>query len=220
MRFRSIMPSLVLVACCMAGPAIAASVSGITVSLMWTTPGDDGKLGTATSYDLRYAHFVITESNFAAATKVAFVPKPSTPGSTQTCTVTGLAAGTYYFAIRTVDEKGNWSKVSNLGFYDGSSVTVEGAISEVSFSNPWPNPARGQTRFTLELPSIQDVRIEAFDALGRRVKTLLWGMQPAGTQELVFDLRDEFGRALRAGMYVIRAQVGRSQFIRRVIAVG
>jgi len=41
-----------------------------TIELGWTAPGDDGSVGTATQYDLRYATFAITAENFASAMQV------------------------------------------------------------------------------------------------------------------------------------------------------
>jgi hypothetical protein len=95
--------------------AVTAS-SNTTVSLRWTAPGDDGTIGTATTYDIRYALGVITSTSFATATQCSGAPVPAAAGTQQTYTVTGLAPGgvRYYFALRTADESGNWSAISNV----------------------------------------------------------------------------------------------------------
>lgn len=88
------------------------SISSIT--LTWTAPGDDGNIGTASQYDIRYSTSAITDLNWASATQVSGVPAPKTAGSVETFAVTGLSSGaTYYFAIKTADEVPNWSAISN-----------------------------------------------------------------------------------------------------------
>lgn len=95
---------------------LAASTSGeTTVTLTWTAPGDDGAIGRAAQYDIRYSTAVITAANFGSATQVSNEPVPKTVGSAESFSVTGLVqTTTYYFAIRTADEVPNWSGLSNV----------------------------------------------------------------------------------------------------------
>ena len=84
------------------------------VALKWTAPGDDGTLGKASGYDLRYSTSPLTAGNFAGANTWG-VAKPNAPGTLQTALVTGLRPGTsYYFAIRTRDEIPNWSGLGSV----------------------------------------------------------------------------------------------------------
>jgi phosphodiesterase/alkaline phosphatase D-like protein len=86
-----------------------------SVQLTWTAPGDDSLAGTAAQYDLRYATAAITAANFASATRATGVAAPAAPGTSQSYTVTGLLpATTYWFAIKTADDVGNWSLLSNV----------------------------------------------------------------------------------------------------------
>ncbi len=92
-----------------------AQVTHDSVTLSWTTPGDDGMLGTASQFDLRYSTSPITAGNFASATRWTSMPAPAAPGTRQTVTVTGLQSNTtYYFAIKTADDVPNWSAISNI----------------------------------------------------------------------------------------------------------
>ena len=89
------------------------TVSSITVN--WNAPGDDGAVGTATSYDLRYSTSPITEGNFASASQVSGEPAPAVAGTAQSMIVSGLVANTtYYFALKTSDEVPNISALSNV----------------------------------------------------------------------------------------------------------
>ncbi len=92
-----------------------AGLSPMSVTLTWTAPGDDGNVGTASSYVIKYLDQPITQSNFASAVSVLNPPVPKPAGSVETFEVQGLLSNkTYYFAIKTVDEAGNVSDLSNV----------------------------------------------------------------------------------------------------------
>ncbi|MCJ7655831.1 MAG: PQQ-binding-like beta-propeller repeat protein [Dehalococcoidia bacterium] len=92
-----------------------AEVTSNSVTLTWTAPGDDGNVGTASQYDIRYSISSITETNWDSATQCTGVPYPQPAGSSENFTVTGLSAGaTCYFALKTSDEAGNESGLSNV----------------------------------------------------------------------------------------------------------
>jgi phosphodiesterase/alkaline phosphatase D-like protein len=112
-RFASL---LVLMAGIMGwGSTASAQVTHNSVTLTWTTPGDDGMIGNAAQFDLRYATSPINANNFASATRWTSMPTPASPGTQQNVTVSGLQANTlYYFAIKTGDDVPNWSPVSNI----------------------------------------------------------------------------------------------------------
>jgi hypothetical protein len=95
--------------------AARAQTTPTSVQVTWTAPGDDGSVGTATQYDLRYSTAAITATNFGSATRWNATPAPAAAGASQNVTVTGLApTTTYYFAIKTADDAGNWSGISNI----------------------------------------------------------------------------------------------------------
>jgi len=92
-----------------------ALISDHTIVLRWTATGDDGTTGQASAYDLRWSNQPITAANFAAATPVAVQPVPAVAGTPQSYVLTDLALSTnYYFALRVMDESGNWSNLGNV----------------------------------------------------------------------------------------------------------
>ena len=81
----------------------------------WTSPGDDGLRGLAEVYSIRLSSEMIDETNWDAALPAQNPPCPLIAGSLQTTKLTGLKGNTDYFiAIRTGDEAGNWSEISNV----------------------------------------------------------------------------------------------------------
>lgn len=110
-----------------AGISQAASLrvskaTAVSVTLDWTAPGDDGNIGTASQYQMRYNINAPSDTTeiakmnwFNAATDVTGLPTPLIAGTTQSVVVNGLNSGiTYYFLMRTADEVPNWSLLSNL----------------------------------------------------------------------------------------------------------
>jgi hypothetical protein len=90
-------------------------VTAITVKLAWTAPGDDGAVGTASAYDLRFALTPITAESWDAATQVEGTPAPKLHGSAESYAVTGLEQATgYHFALKAIDNAGNGSALSNV----------------------------------------------------------------------------------------------------------
>jgi hypothetical protein len=85
------------------------------VRLTWTSPGDDGSLGSAEGYEIKYYTGTITESNWDGAWTWPEPPRPKNAGTSQNYTVSGLNPGQkYYFAIKAYDEIPNISPISNI----------------------------------------------------------------------------------------------------------
>ncbi|MBK6685765.1 MAG: discoidin domain-containing protein [Deltaproteobacteria bacterium] len=94
---------------------LSAAPGGRSVTLTWTAPGDDGTVGRATRYELRYGTNLLTSINFDQATEVTVVPVPANAGTTESLVVNGLAeATTYYFGLVTIDDVGAVGQLSNI----------------------------------------------------------------------------------------------------------
>ncbi len=114
--------------------AISSTSTSITFS--WTTPGDDGNSGRATSYDIRYSENLITNQNWSSANVAPAIPAPASPGAAQPYVASGLNPGTsYFFAVKTSDEAGNWSPLSNVR--ESSTSSGGGALMKTDeFDDP------------------------------------------------------------------------------------
>ena len=82
-----------------------------------------------------------------------------------------------------------------------------------------PNPARGPVRLVFELARGAQVRLELFDAQGRRVRTLADGAWAAGAASITWDLADEAGHRVAPGLFLARLRVGGEGATRHVIVV-
>lgn len=80
------------------------------------------------------------------------------------------------------------------------------APAGVTFAPPRPNPARGSMTLRFSLPREAHVRLAIYDVSGRRVRGLVSGPQPAGEHALTWDMRDDDGRVVGAGLYFARLE--------------
>ncbi len=93
---------------------IVEASAGAAVTLEWTAPGDDGNVGTAAAYDLRWSSNPITNANFGAAASVD-APTPLLAGTRQSVALSGFPRESLvYFALKARDELSNVSELSNV----------------------------------------------------------------------------------------------------------
>ena len=69
--------------------------------------------------------------------------------------------------------------------------------------------------FALQQPSA--VLLQVFNARDELVATLVEGVWPAGTYQIVWDGRDAEGQAVRSGLYSYQLEVEGRQAIRKII---
>ena len=117
-----------------------STYTATTATLRWTAVGDDGTTGTANSYDIKYATYNITSSNFTNATSCIGEPTPTVSGTNQIFLVNGLSASTmYYFAMKVSDEYPNSSVLSNVASVQTAippDTTAPADILNLAASNP------------------------------------------------------------------------------------
>ncbi len=94
---------------------------------------------------------------------------------------------------------------------------VEPMVAGLALSLPVPNPVSTRARLMLTLPRTANAQVAVFDAAGRRVRDLLQAELPAGVTPVDWALEDAEGRAVAAGLYLVRARVGGQSVIRRVL---
>lgn len=185
--------------------------------------------GAAVEYDVRYSPSPITQENFASATQVATEPLPEAPGTPQTVGIGGLTkCKWYWFAMRTRDEHGNWSAISNVYTVrtkcsgGGSCPLAESVVepTTTSLSRAFPNPARQVTRFTLTFSRADEgaeYSLAIFDVAGRRVKEIGGGAAPLGEISVGWDLRGDGGHAIEPGLYYARLEIGTRRMTQPVL---
>jgi hypothetical protein len=153
-------------------------------------------------------------------TDFGFVPAPG--NRIATLTETGYVdhpGRPCYYRLCAVDVHGNrglYAVALPTGSLD---VPGEGLPRELALSAPAPNPARGACTVRLALPQAARVALALHDSQGRRVRTLPGGTLPAGEHPIVWDGRDDAGRAVPNGIYFLRCEVEGRTLTRRIAAL-
>jgi hypothetical protein len=114
-----------------------------SITLTWTAPGNNGTLGNAAGYIVKYSTSgQVTQSNWASATTYTQSWTPLAAGQTETHMITGLSSGTtYWFAVVAYDSAWphNYGGVSNspsATTTTSSDTTPPSAISDLATSSP------------------------------------------------------------------------------------
>jgi flagellar hook capping protein FlgD len=106
------------------------------------------------------------------------------------------------------------------GVLGGSPAGVPGARhGGVTLERPAPDPAAGPVQLAFTLPRAGAVRLDVLDAAGRRVRTLLDEVRPAGAHRLMWDGRDAAGRRAPPGVYLVRLAAESDQRVRRIVRI-
>jgi parallel beta-helix repeat protein len=116
-----------------------------------------------------------------------------------------------------------WARVNETEVQGPARGPQPEAVPGVSFlTSPAPNPARGPMRIQLGIAASEAGRgvvITVHDLAGRTVRTLANTTFAAGVHSVQWDLRDDSGRGVPAGLYFVRARAGRLDFTRRLTVV-
>jgi hypothetical protein len=83
----------------------------------------------------------------------------------------------------------------------------------------YPNPFSDRTTLAYVLETPGRVEVSVYDGTGRRVRRLTERVASAGRHEVVWDGRDEAGRALAPGTYFVRLVAGRRTETQAVLVV-
>ena len=94
---------------------IVVEIASDFITLGWTAVGDDGLIGQAQTYDIRYSTDPINEFNFFLANEFFEKPSPQPSGIYEVVDISPLDPDTvYYFAIKVIDDADNISPISNV----------------------------------------------------------------------------------------------------------
>ncbi len=99
----------------------------------------------------------------------------------------------------------NWFP-ERLAAWEASSVSNEEDVAIAQgfqLLQNYPNPFNPTTTISFELSSVDEVTLDVFDAMGRKVRTLTQSSYPAGTHAVSFNAED-----LASGLFLARLRVG------------
>lgn len=89
----------------------------------------------------------------------------------------------------------------------------------LSLSQNYPNPFNPQTSIRYSLPAESRVSLDIFNLLGQHIRNLISGNMEAGTHEVTWDSRDDFGAEVPSGVYFYVLTTSRGSLSAKMLLV-
>jgi len=80
--------------------------------------------------------------------------------------------------------------------------------TEFALEQNYPNPFNPSTQVRYALPEEAQVILSVYDMMGRKVRTLVKGTEPAGYQSVLWNATNDLGLPVSAGVYICTIQAG------------
>ncbi len=120
---------------------------------------------------------------------------------------------TYYWRVRSKDDKGNYSSYSPTANFSIAKVTdIKNDLNSIpatyTLSQNYPNPFNPTTIIRYGIPQNADVTLSIYNMLGQKIKTLVSEQKNAGTYSVQWNGDNEFGQKVSSGAYIYRINAG------------
>ena len=172
--------------------SFSASVAENFIKLGWNTATETNNFGfdierSADGSDFNKIGFVGGRGTTTISQSYQFVDKD-------------IAVGVNYYRLKQIDLDGAFE-------YSHVLEVAVGGPKKFDLAQNYPNPFNPSTQIGYDLPEQANVRLQIFNMLGQKVRTLVDQEQTAGTKTVRWDATDDFGNQVVAGTYVVRLQV-------------
>jgi hypothetical protein len=123
-------------------------------------------------------------------------------------TVTATATGFYPREIADVQISPNQNTTLNIVLNSTSNEDELIPVTATALKGNSPNPFNPETIIHFDLLQAGPVRLDIYNVRGQKVRTLIDAPMSSGRHRVVFDARDERGKALSSGVYLYRFSAG------------
>jgi len=125
----------------------------------------------------------------------------------------------YDYWVTAVDYSGNESEGSNIVQISPTGLsTIADLIPEVyALGQNYPNPFNPSTQIRYALPEQSQVVLTVYDMLGRKVRTLVNGVQDAGYRTVMWNATSDMGTPVSAGMYIYTIRANEFYQVKKMI---
>ena len=94
----------------------------------------------------------------------------------------------------------------------------ESTIPDVfALHNNYPNPFNPVTNITYDIPEVADVKLEIYNVMGQKIRTLATGSHEPGRYRVLWNATNDLGQGLSSGMYIYRIQAGDFVSVRKLV---
>ena len=164
------------------GVSVSFSPDGQTLA-----SGHDNRVKTIRLWDVATGKEIVTLRGHMGGVSVSFSPDGQTLAS-------GSSDGTILL----------WDMSPYVTPITAVELTSLSLPAQTALLANYPNPFNSRTQIPYRLAAPGVVRLELYNALGQRVRTLVEQFQAAGEYQVSWDARDGQGAAVSSGVYVTR----------------
>jgi hypothetical protein len=181
--------------------SFVSNVNGRNVKLTWITASEINNAG----FEIQR-----TLSGSSAWAKIGFLPgnKNKQTPSSYNFDDNNLNPGKYNYRLKQIDLNGNYK------YYNLNGIVEIGIPEKFDVSQNYPNPFNPSTKIKYELAQNSFVNLVIYDAIGRKVETLVKEKQSAGTYEVTFN-----ASAFPSGVYYYRFSTESFNDTKRMILI-
>jgi len=136
--------------------------------------------------------------------------------------LTGHQNGEYYYLVRAKDAEDQWSGYSNreVAIVNSPVGIDDPAIPlKLALAQNYPNPFNPQTSISCTIPQGGYVKLEVYNILGSKIRTLVNGDMDAGQHTIIFDGADDSGNSVAAGVYFYRLKTDGGTLTRKMVLI-
>lgn len=133
-----------------------------------------------------------------------------------------LSAGAHYLRVEVINSYGLQSNMEwSFTIEPQTAIENDRPLSPEKFSlqQNYPNPFNAGTKIEYRLSESSITLLEIYNVLGMKVRTLVNKIQPAGTFKLNWNGRDDHGKKLSSGLYMLKLSANGQNLIRRMLYI-
>lgn len=150
-----------------------------------------------------------------------YVNSDSRPGIYSRVGIKATAGSAYYAKVNLWQgTAGSYSIIasrSSVAVSVGKEKSDALIPTELAMDQNYPNPFNPSTTIRYSLPESQKVHVGVFSLLGQEIAVLVNSIQAPSTYNVVWNGKDQRGRELPSGFYIIRLQAGEKQIVKKAL---
>ena len=90
-------------------------------------------------------------------------------------------------------------------------------VAATALIGNYPNPFNPSTTISYSVKDAAPVRVEIFNGKGQLIRTLVNAIQPSGYYNAVWNGRDDAGKTVASGVYLVRMHAGDYRSTRKMM---
>jgi hypothetical protein len=178
--------------------SFSGTVTGNDVVLKWSTATETNNRGFNIERGIDKSSFV----------NIGFIKGngTTTEKSTYTFTDKNINKGDYYYRLKQIDFDGTYSYSRIIN------VNAGGKNLSYRLEQNYPNPFNPATSINYSIPEKTFVRLEIYNSLGQKIKSLINGIKEAGNYSLGFNAVN-----LPSGIYYYKLDAGKFSETKKMV---